>query len=92
MVLSGEVDDTQFKDNNFATWLFVLFMFLVVILLANVLIAIVTDSYKIIQDQRAAIVFWTNRLDFVAEMDVSVPIVGLSVCVAARLKYPLSPA
>jgi hypothetical protein len=44
-------------------------MFLVVILLANVLIAIVTDSYKIIQDQRAAIVFWTNRLVFVAEMD-----------------------
>jgi hypothetical protein len=44
-------------------------MFLVVILLANVLIAIVTDSYKVIQDQRAAIVFWTNRLDFIAEMD-----------------------
>jgi hypothetical protein len=44
-------------------------MFLVVILLANVLIAIVTDSYKVIQDQRAAIAFWTNRLDFVAEMD-----------------------
>jgi hypothetical protein len=44
-------------------------MFLCVILLANVLIAIITDSYKIIQDQKAAIVFWTNRLDFVAEMD-----------------------
>ena len=44
-------------------------MFLVVILLANVLIAIVTDSYKVIQDQRAAIVFWSNRLVFVAEMD-----------------------
>ena len=37
--------------------------------MANVLIAIVTDSYKVIQDQRAAIVFWTNRLDFVSEMD-----------------------
>jgi hypothetical protein len=61
--------DTQFKDNTFATALFVLFMFLVVILLANVLIAVVTDSYKIIQDQRAAIVFWTNRLYFIAEMD-----------------------
>ena len=44
-------------------------MFLVAILLANVLIAIVTDSYRVIQDQRAAIVFWTNRLDFIAEMD-----------------------
>jgi hypothetical protein len=67
--VSGEVDDTQFDDSTFATYLFALFMFLVVILLANVLIAIVTDSYKIIQDQRAAIVFWTNRLDFIAEMD-----------------------
>lgn len=63
------MDDFQFKDQEFAIGLFILFMFLVVILLANVLIAIVTDSYKVIQDQRAAIVFWTNRLDFIAEMD-----------------------
>lgn len=68
-MLLGEVDDTNFQDSGVATALFVIFMFLVVILLANVLIAIVTDSYKVIQDQRAAIVFWTNRLDFVAEMD-----------------------
>lgn len=40
-----------------------------VILLSNVLIAIVADSYEIIQNDRAAIVFWSNRLDFVAEMD-----------------------
>jgi hypothetical protein len=52
-----------------ATILFCVFMFLVVILLANVLIAIVTDSYKVIQYERAAIVFWSNRLGFVAEMD-----------------------
>ncbi len=39
------------------------------ILLSNVLIAIVTDSYEIVQNDRAAIVFWSNRLDFVAEMD-----------------------
>lgn len=49
--------------------IYAFFMFLIVILLANVLIAIVTDSYKVIQDQRAAIVFWTNRLDFIAQMD-----------------------
>ena len=36
------------------------------------LIAIVTDSYEIIQNDRAAIVFWSNRLDFVAEMDAIV--------------------
>lgn len=68
-MLLGEVDETKFRESAVATALFVIFMFLCVILLANVLIAIVTDSYKVIQDQRAAIVFWTNRLDFIAEMD-----------------------
>jgi hypothetical protein len=68
-MLLGEVDETKFDGNTMAIVLFVIFMFLVVILLANVLIAIVTDSYKVIQDQRAAIVFWTNRLDFIAQMD-----------------------
>jgi Ion transport protein len=68
-MLLGEVDENDFSSNPAATALFIIFMFLCVILLANVLIAIVTDSYKIIQDQKAAIVFWTNRLDFVAEMD-----------------------
>ena len=28
-----------------------------------------TDSYELIQNDKAAIVFWSNRLDFVAEMD-----------------------
>ena len=73
MFSKGEVDDEQFKNKEtnagFAIFLFIVFMFLMVILLANVLIAIVTDSYKVIQDQRAAIVFWTKRLDFIAEMD-----------------------
>jgi hypothetical protein len=41
----------------------------VVILLSNVLIAVVTDSYEVVQNDRAAIVFWSNRLDFVAEID-----------------------
>ncbi|GKY96190.1 hypothetical protein MPSEU_000578900 [Mayamaea pseudoterrestris] len=68
-MLLGEVSDVTFKTSGTATTFFVIFMFLVVILLANVLIAIVADSYKVIQDQRAAIVFWTNRLDFIAEMD-----------------------
>lgn len=68
-MLLGEVNENDFPDSYVAIAMFVSFMFLVVILLANVLIAIVTDSYKVIQDQRAAIVFWTNRLDFVAEMD-----------------------
>eukprot|EP00980_Cylindrotheca_fusiformis_P012895 scaffold3211_cov120-Cylindrotheca_fusiformis.AAC.3 len=71
-MLLGEVDETKFIDDEvgpLAVVMFALFMFLIVILLANVLIAIVTDSYKVIQLQRAAIVFWTNRLDFIAQMD-----------------------
>ena len=68
-MLLGEVDETMFDDSLFGVILFAIFMFLCVILLANVLIAIVTDSYKVIQDERAAIVFWTNRLDFIAQMD-----------------------
>jgi hypothetical protein len=52
-----------------AQLLYVAYAFIVVILLSNVLIAIVTDSYEIIQNDRAAIVFWSNRLGFVAEMD-----------------------
>ena len=68
-MLLGEVDEVNFKSSVVATILFCIFMFLVVILLANVLIAIVTDSYKVIQNERAAFVFWTNRLAFVAEMD-----------------------
>lgn len=51
-MLLGEVDEGQFVDSGVAIALFVLFMFLVVILLANVLIAIVTDSYKVIQVSR----------------------------------------
>jgi hypothetical protein len=54
---------------------------LVVILLSNVLIAIVTDSYEVIQNDRAAIVFWSNRLDFVAEMD------AITYAVQRRLGY-----
>lgn len=48
-MLLGEVSEDQFEDSAVGTALFVIFMFLVVILLANVLIAIVTDSYKVIQ-------------------------------------------
>ena len=68
-MLLGQLDDSKFTSDTVAVILYASFVFLVVILLANVLIAIVTDSYKVIQDQRAAIVFWTNRLNFNAQMD-----------------------
>jgi len=66
--LLGEVDASKFPS-KVSLALFVILMFLVVILLANVLIAVIADSYKIMQDKRSAIVFWTNRLNFISQMD-----------------------
>jgi len=68
-MLIGAVDETQFQDIPEARLLFIIYMILVVIILLNVLIAIVTDSYAYIKDQRAEIVFWCNRLDFVSAVE-----------------------
>ena len=69
-MMMGEIgDESRYDTSLVAQILYVAYAFLVVILLSNVLIAIVTDSYEIIQNDRAAIVFWSNRLDFVAEID-----------------------
>lgn len=55
-MMVGAVDETQFQDIGEARVLFVIYMMLVVIVLLNVLIAIVTDSYSYIKDQRAGTV------------------------------------
>ncbi|KAL3909132.1 MAG: hypothetical protein SGILL_008210 [Bacillariaceae sp.] len=69
-MMMGEIGtETRYAGNYNAQILYIFYGFLVVILLSNVLIAIVTDSYEIVQNDRAAIVFWSNRLDFIAEMD-----------------------
>jgi len=69
-MMMGEIgDETRYEGETVAQVLYIAYAFVVVILLSNVLIAIVTDSYEVIQNDRAAIVFWSNRLDFVAEMD-----------------------
>ena len=65
----GNDGSARYSGNLVAQILFVIYSFLVVILLSNVLIAIVTDSYEVVQNDRAAVVFWSNRLDFVAECD-----------------------
>jgi len=58
-MLLGEVDDADFRDPenpNVTTWATIFygfFMFVVVIVLANVLIAIVTDSYGVIKNERS---------------------------------------
>jgi len=69
-MLMGEIgNEMRYSTSRVAQFLYVAFAFLVVILLSNVLIAIVTDSYGVIKNERAAMVFWSNRLDYVAEMD-----------------------
>ena len=69
-MMMGEIGtETRYDGFLTAQIFYILYSLLVVILLSNVLIAIVTDSYEFIQNDRAAIVFWSNRLDFVAEMD-----------------------
>lgn len=57
-MLLGEVDDADFRDSDprvaqMATIFYGLFMFAVVIVLANFLIAIVTDSYGVIKNERS---------------------------------------
>lgn len=57
-MMLGEVDDNDFRDDNkhvesMANFFYGVFMFSVVIVLANVLIAIVTDSYSVIKNERS---------------------------------------
>jgi hypothetical protein len=49
---------------------YILFGIIVLIVLLNVLIAIVVDTYGTIRDDQAEEVFWLSRLDFVAEVEV----------------------
>jgi hypothetical protein len=69
-MMMGEIgNEMRYSTLPVAQFLYIAFAFLVIILLSNVLIAIVTDSYGVIKNERAAMVFWSNRLDFVAEID-----------------------
>lgn len=69
-MMMGEINFVMRYSTNFSAQIvFIFYAFVVVILLSNVLIAIVVDSYEIIQNDRASIVFWSNRLEFVAEID-----------------------
>ncbi len=52
-MLLGEVKDNDFVGSEIATFFYALFMFSCVIVLASVLIAVVVDSYRVIQNERA---------------------------------------
>lgn len=69
-MMLGEVGEVnRYQHKLVSQFLYLAFVFLVAILLSNVLIAIITDSHSYVKNERAEMVFWSNRLDFVAEMD-----------------------
>jgi len=66
----GEYDDTLFSWDPMSLLLFLAFYCFEVIVLVNILIAIITDLYAVVTNERAAIVFWSNRLAFLTDMDM----------------------
>jgi len=70
----SEVDGVVSTEDYIFELTFVFYGFIVVIVLSNMLIAITTDSYAFIKNERAVMVFWSNRLDQVAENYVFVAI------------------
>ena len=74
-MMMGEIGDVnRYQQSMMAQFLYCCFAFLVVILLSNVLIAIVAERHSVIQDEHAEMVFWSNRLHFVAEMDAIISV------------------
>jgi len=69
-MMLGEIDDTIFYWNTLSLVLFCVFFFAEVVILLNILIAIITDLYSVVTNERAAIVFWSNRLAFITDMDM----------------------
>ncbi|KAL7536478.1 hypothetical protein ACHAXR_007201 [Thalassiosira sp. AJA248-18] len=69
-MMLGEIDDTIFYWNVLSLVLFCVFFFAEVVILLNILIAIITDLYSVVTNERAAIVFWSNRLAFITDMDM----------------------
>lgn len=69
-MMLGEIDDTMFYWNPLSLALFLIFFFVEVVILLNILIAIITDLYGVISNELAAIVFWSNRLAFITDMDM----------------------
>ena len=68
--MNNLLDDYKPMDKYWAVHLFyVIYAAVVVVVMSNMLIAITTQSYKFIKNERAVMVFWSNRLDQVAQND-----------------------
>mmetsp|Transcript_49562 Transcript_49562/g.74788 ORF Transcript_49562/g.74788 Transcript_49562/m.74788 type:complete len:269 (-) Transcript_49562:291-1097(-) len=68
-MLLGQIGPDEIDGNTVGKVIYAIFMFIVVILLTNVLIAIVTDSYNHIKSSKAQQVFWYNKFAFISEVD-----------------------
>jgi len=62
-------DDSDIDNQFFAQFIYVVYAITVVLLLSNVLIAIVSDTYMGIDSEQADILFWKDRLNDVSEFD-----------------------
>jgi len=63
----GEVDENDFRESSLAKILYISFLFIVVILLANVLAFIIGSS--VVDTRKGRSYFWMNRLRYIMSMD-----------------------
>jgi len=76
-MMLGEIDnvlrynaiDGDIDNQIFAQFIYIVYAVVVVLLLSNVLIAIVSDTYMGIDSEQADILFWKDRLNDVSEFD-----------------------
>jgi len=69
-MLLGEYDSTNFAD-YYIYWLSVAFMFIIVIVMLNVLIAIVGDSYDATMVKSTEL-FWRAKVELVAKVSTTI--------------------
>jgi hypothetical protein len=67
-MLVGQLIPNECFPTRLSIIFFVMYIFGACLLLVNVLIAIVIDSYSLIHNERSTMVFWSSRLDFVGEL------------------------
>jgi len=79
-MLLGQIGPEETDDSIIGKWIYAIFMFIVVILLTNVLIAIVTESYNHIKASKAQQVFWYNRFAFICEVDAIAEVLPKHKC------------
>jgi hypothetical protein len=66
----GEYDETLFVWDSWSLFVFLAFYFIGVIICMSILIAIIIGLQRVVTNERAEIVFWSNRLAFLTDMDM----------------------